>query len=73
MSTTYYRANDGLFSQGEYWLAQANTGLIRLGSDGDTYFNTEGPNSNFGYNLTSAHGQVYSCIGGRWASQFLRP
>ena len=71
--TTYYRANDGVFTQGEYWLAQANTGLIRLGSDGDTYFNTEGLNSNFGYYMTSAHGQVYSCIGGRWASQFLRP
>ena len=70
--TPYYRTNDGLCSQGEYWLAQAD-GLIRLGSDGDTYFNTEGLNSNFGYFMTASQGQIYSSIGGRWASQFLRP
>ena len=71
--SSYYRANDGICSQGEYWLAQANTGLIRLSKDGDTYFNPEGPNSNFGYFMTSAHGRIYSSIGGRLASQFLRP
>ena len=71
--SSYYRANDGICSQGEYWIAQANTGLVRLGKDGDTYFNPEGPNSNFGYFMTCAHERIYSSIGGRWSSQFLRP
>ena len=70
--TPHYHSKDGIYSAGEYWLAQSS-GLIRLGTDGDTYFYTEGLNSNFGYSLTSAHNQVYACIGGRWGGQFLRP
>ena len=68
-----YRMNAALFTNGEYWVAETNYGLIQLRTDGDRYFHTEGPNSNFGYCMYAAHGQIYSATGGRWASQFVRP
>ncbi len=67
-----YRMNNAIYSNGEYWIAETNYGLIRLGTNGDDYFHTEGPNSNFGYCMYAAHGQIYSAIGGRWAEQFQR-
>lgn len=67
-----YRMNSALYSNGEYWIAETNYGLIRLGTQGDEYFHTEGPNSNFGYCMYPSHGKIYSAIGGRWATQFLR-
>ena len=67
-----YRMNAALFTNGEYWVAETNYGLIQLRTDGDLYFHTEGPNSNFGYCMYAAHGQIYSAIGGRWAEQFMR-
>lgn len=67
-----YQMNNALYSNGEYWVAETNYGLIRLGTNGDDYFHTEGPNSNFGYCMYAAHGQIYSAIGGRWAEQFQR-
>ena len=68
-----YRMNDALYSNGEYWAAETGYGLIRLNTAGDEYFHPEGPNSNFGYCMYAAHGQIYSANGGRWASQFVRP
>ena len=69
--TNQYLPNNALYSRGEYWLA-TNKGLVRLGSGGDDYFHTEGPNSNFGYCMYAANDRLYSAIGGRWATQFLR-
>ena len=71
LSNNYY-INDAVYSNGEYWLAESNWGLIRLNSIGDDIFHTSGPNSNFGYFMCTAHGQVYSAIGGRWASEYGR-
>ncbi|MBO4250639.1 MAG: hypothetical protein J5884_05210 [Paludibacteraceae bacterium] len=70
--TSFIPANDGVFSQGEYWLTQTNVGLVRLTGEGTTHFTANGPNSNFGYFMTSAHGQVYSTIGGRWGGLYVR-
>lgn len=67
-----YQLNNATYSNGEYWLAESSYGLIRLGTNGDDYFHTDGPNSNFGYCMYAAHDQIYSAIGGRWAEQFLR-
>ena len=44
-------------------------GLIRLGVGGDDYFHAAGPNDNIGYTMCSAHGQIYTANGGRWAVQ----
>lgn len=70
--TGSYVAVDAVYSQGEYWLAQENAGLVHLSSAGDEVFVTTGPNSNFAYRLCAAHGQIYSVIGGRWADHFAR-
>lgn len=71
--TNNYQLNSAVYTNGEYWLAETNMGLIRLGTDGDEYFHTAGPNSNFGYSMYAAHGHIYSSIGGRWAGAFGRP
>ncbi|MBQ5379271.1 MAG: hypothetical protein IIU10_03580 [Paludibacteraceae bacterium] len=68
-----YVAADALYSNGEYWLAEVNYGLIRLDNNGDAVYHTEGPNSNFGYCMYTAHGQIYSASGGRWAGAYVRP
>lgn len=70
--TNQYIPNDGLYTKGEYWLAEQEGGLVHLSADGDEIYHPEGPNSNFGYNLQTAHGRVYATIGGRWASQYMR-
>jgi len=70
--TNAYRPNDGIYSRGEYWLAQNYIGLVRLGMKENTHFDGGGPNSNFGYFMTSAHGQIYSSVGGRWAVPYVR-
>lgn len=64
--------NTAIYTRGEYWLAKMNFGLVRLGSDGETYFQTEGPNSNFGYTMSAAHDRIYATVGGRWAAPFIR-
>ena len=69
LSNTYY-LNDAIYSQGEYWLCETNYGLIRLNSNGDDDYHTEGPNSNSGYFMCTAHNQLYSVIGGRWAAEY---
>ena len=73
LSPIAYYCNDGLYTNGEYWLAERGFGLIRLGSIGDDYFHPEGPNSNFGYSMRAAHGNIYAVPGGRWAAQYERP
>ena len=70
--TGNYVVNDGLYSQGEYWLAEENKGLIRLGINGDDMFLPDGPLSNFGYRLYTAHEHIYVAPGGRWSEQFGR-
>lgn len=67
-----YVINDAVYTEGEYWLGEADHGLIRLGTNGDNYYHTNGPNSNTGYSMHAAHGQIYSTIGGRWATEFIR-
>ena len=67
-----YTATDAVYSNGEYWLAEESKGLVRLGRSGDDVFRPEGPLSNFGYNLTVAHDQLYVSPGGRWAVQYGR-
>ena len=71
--TDRYSINDAIYSQGEYWLGEINSGLVLLSTNGDEFHRPSGPNSNFGYSLCTAHGQIYATIGGRWASQFGRP
>ena len=68
-----YTIHDAVYSQGEYWLGEYNWGLIRLNKSGDDYYHPEGPNSNFGYFVHAAHGNIYATIGGRWASGYLNP
>ena len=67
-----YVANDAIYSQNEYWLAEEEKGLVRLDSKGDERYIPSCPNSNFGYFLRAAHNRMYATIGGRWASQFNR-
>ena len=67
-----YTAVDGLYSNGEYWLAEEGKGLVRLGTEGDDVFLPEGPLSNFGYHLDIAHDRLYVAPGGRWAEQYGR-
>ncbi|MBQ7631555.1 MAG: hypothetical protein IJS82_02200 [Paludibacteraceae bacterium] len=69
--STRYVANDAVYSQGNYWLAEQDFGLVRLGTSGDSYFHPEGPNTNTGYAMTAAHGHIYIANGGRWAVQDL--
>ena len=71
--TNQYAANDGVYSNGEYWLAEEDKGLVRLGTEGDDTFLPNGPLSNYGYFLCSKHGRVYATVGGRWAAQYGRP
>ena len=70
--TDRYAVNDAVYTLGEYWLAELDQGLIRLNTAGDQAFHPNGPNSNFGYFITSAHGRVYATVGGRWTTQFGR-
>lgn len=67
-----YIINDAIYTQGEYWLGERYWGLIHLGTNGDDYYHTEGPNSNFSYHMVAAHGQIYSVIGGRWGVEYVR-
>ena len=67
-----YVAQDAIYSLGEYWLAEEGRGLVRLGSNGDNFFQTEGPMNNFSYKLQVANNQIYVAPGGRWATQFAR-
>lgn len=67
-----YQLHDALLSNGEYWLAEKERGLIRLGHDGDDYFHPEGPNSNTGYCMYAVGSHIYSAIGGRWAGEYAR-
>lgn len=66
-----YSIHDAIYSQGAYWLAESSWGLIRLSNAGTDIFHTQGPNNNSGYFLCNAHGQIYSAIGGRWATEYL--
>jgi hypothetical protein len=70
--TANYTASDALYSNGEYWLAAPDKGVVRLQTSGDALFTPDGPNSNIGYFLHAAHGRIYATIGGRWASQYFR-
>ena len=70
--TDRYAAQDAIYSNGEYWLAEEGKGLVKLSSAGDIFFRPEGPMNNFGYNLQIAHNQVYVSPGGRWATMFGR-
>lgn len=67
-----YAMNSACFTKGEYWVAETNWGLIKLDTNGDHIFHTEGPNSNFGYSMHAANGHIYSTVGGRWATEFIR-
>lgn len=67
-----YTATDGVYTKGEYWIAEEEKGLVRLGSSGDTRFLPEGPMSNFGYHLDIAHDRLYVSSGGRWATEYGR-
>ena len=70
--TNQYTPNDGVYTNGQYWLGVPSKGLVRLGMEGDDFFVPEGPLSNFGYKIQVAHGQVYVAPGGRWATEFAR-
>lgn len=70
LSDRYY-LNDAVYTEGEYWLAEANFGMIRLSTQGDNYYHPSGPNSNVGYTMHAAHGQIYSAVGGRWATEYI--
>ena len=67
-----YAMNTACFTKGEYWVAEMNWGLIKLDTNGDHIFHTEGPNSNFGYSMHAANGHIYSTVGGRWSTEFIR-
>lgn len=70
--STQCHIRDAVYSQGEYWLCEEGWGLIRLNKSGDNYYHSDGPNSNLGYFVTSAHNQMYSAVGGRWAAEYIR-
>ena len=67
-----YVANDAVYTNGEYWLAEEDKGLVRLSHEGDTRYQPEGPMSNFGYHLDIAHDRLYVSPGGRWADNYGR-
>ena len=67
-----YYINDAIYSQGAYWLAEKEQGLIRLSQNGNDFFRTEGPMNNFGYKLQIAHNRLYVAPGGRWAAAYGR-
>ena len=68
--TANYVAVDGVWTEGEYWLAEKEKGLVKLSSAGDTRFIPEGPQNNKTYSLFTAHDRIYIAPGGRWASQY---
>lgn len=70
--TRLYTAADGLYTNGEYWLAEEDKGLVRLGKNGDDRFIPESPLSNFGYHLDIAHDRLYVSPGGRWTTEYGR-
>lgn len=70
--TNKYALNDACYSNGIYWLAETNFGLIRVNPNGDDYFHPDGPNCNYGYSMYTAHDQLYIAAGGRWAVETLR-
>lgn len=70
--TNNYSIHDALYSSGEYWLCEQNWGLIRLRTTGDEVYHPYGPNSNSGYAMFTAHDQLYTVIGGRWAAEYIR-
>jgi ligand-binding sensor domain-containing protein len=67
-----YIATDGIYSNGEYWIAEEEKGLVRLGTAGEDFFRPIGPANNSGYQLDIAHNQLYIAHGGRWAEAFGR-
>ena len=70
--TRQYTATDGLYTNGEYWLAEEDKGLVRLGKNGDDRFIPESPLSNFGYHLDIVHDRLYVSPGGRWTTEYGR-
>jgi hypothetical protein len=67
-----YIAADAIYSNGEYWIAEEEKGLVRLGTAGEDFFRPIGPANNSGYQLDIAHNQLYIAHGGRWAEAFGR-
>ena len=65
-----YSFNDVVKSQSEYWGAEVGMGLIRMSAGEDSYFHTEGSNSNSGYFVRTAHDRLYAVCGGRWSSEY---
>ena len=67
-----YVADDGIYTNGEYWLAEEDKGLVLLGTSGDNRYIPTCPMSNFGYHLNIAHDRLYVSPGGRWTTEYGR-
>ena len=67
-----YIAADAIYSNGEYWIAEEEKGLVRLSATNADFFHPTGPANNSGYQLDIAHNQLYIAHGGRWADPFGR-
>ena len=68
--TNKYALNDACYTNGIYWLAENNYGLIRINPTGDDYFHPYGPNCNYGYSMYTSHDQIYIAGGGRWTYEY---
>ena len=68
-----YGTNDGVFTNGDYWMGIEGFGLVKLTAQGLQFYEADGPMSNSGYFLTAAQDHVYVVPGGRWASAYGNP
>lgn len=70
--TDRYYALDAVYTNGQYWLGEAENGLVHLAYYGAEFYRPEGPINNFSYKVQVAHDQVYMAPGGRWAAEYGR-
>ena len=69
---TLHTVQDAIYCNNQYWFGGKGSGLVRFADGAFSSFLPEGPRSNDGYRLFSAHNDIYVAPGGRWATQFKR-
>lgn len=67
-----YQLRDAVYVDGQYWSGVPERGLYLLWNGVRYYYKPDGPMSNFGYRLYTAHDQLYVAPGGRWDVQYNR-
>ena len=67
-----HTTQDAVYCGNQYWLGANGLGLVRFANGTFSSFIPDGPRSNYGYRLFSAHNHIYVAPGGRWAAQYGR-